>query len=206
MLGPHSLPRTLLGVGGARLIDMPGVRYPESMLHGRRGSDESSGKAYALPPAWGMSSRQAAEALGVSVRTARALLNRHKARYRLVLQRGRPACLYWERRVVKRLLASRMPLVRKIPAKLCSAAEACCILMVARSTLFRYVKQGALQEYKIRYATDSGVRLLSHYLRAEVRRLAARRNAARVRALSMQQERLKRVWNGRISSPYVPKS
>ena len=206
MLGPHSLPRTLLGVGGARLIDMPGVRYPESMLHGRRGSDESSGKAYALPPAWGMSSRQAAEALGVSVRTARALLNRHKARYRLVLQRGRPACLYWERRVVKRLLASRMPLVRKIPAKLCSAAEACCILMVARSTLFRYVKQGALQEYKIRYATDSGVRLLSHYLRAEVRRLAARRNAARVRALSMQQERLKRVWNGRISSPYIPKS
>lgn len=206
MLGPHSLPRTLLGVGGARLIDMPGVRYPESMLHGRRGSDESSGKAYALPPAWGMSSRQAAEALGVSVRTARALLNRHKARYRLVLQRGRPSCLYWDRRVVKRLLASRMPLVRKIPAKLCSAAEACCILMVARSTLFRYVKQGALQEYKIRYATDSGVRLLSHYLRADVRRLAARRNAARVRALSMQQERLKRVWNGRISSPYVPKS
>ena len=206
MLGPHSLPRTLLGVGGARLIDMPGVRYPDSMLHGRRGSDESSGKAYALPPAWGMSSRQAAEALGVSVRTARALLNRHKARYRLVLQRGRPACLYWERNVVKRLLASRMPLVRKIPAKLCSAAEACCILMVARSTLFRYVKQGALQEYKIRYATDSGVRLLSHYLRADVRRLAARRNAARVRALSMQQERLKRVWNGRISSPYVPKS
>lgn len=206
MLGPHSLPRTLLGVGGARLIDMPGVRYPESMLHGRRGSDESSGKAYALPPAWGMSSRQAAEALGVSVRTARALLNRHKARYRLVLQRGRPACLYWERNVVKRLLASRMPLVRKIPAKLCSAAEACCILMVARSTLFRYVKQGALQEYKIRYATDSGVRLLSHYLRADVRRLAARRNAARVRALSMQQERLKRVWNGRISSPYIPKN
>ena len=205
MLGPHSLPRTLLGVGGARLIDMPGVRYPESMLHGRRGSDESSGKAYALPPAWGMSSRQAAEALGVSVRTARALLNRHKARYRLVLQRGRPACLYWERGVVKRLLASRMPLVRKIPAKLCSAAEACCILMVARSTLFRYVKQGALQEYKIRYATDSGVRLLSYYLRADVRLLAARRNAARERLRTTQQSRLEMAWNGRISASHVPK-
>lgn len=206
LLGPHSLPRTLQGVGGARLIDMPGVRYPEAMLHARRGSDENSGKAYALPPAWGMSSRQAADALGLSVRTARALLNRHKARYRLVFQQGRPACLYWEKSVVKRLLASRMPLVRKIPAKLCSAAEACCILMVARSTLFRYVKQGVLQEYKIRYATKSGVRLLSHYLRADVRRLAARRNAVRVRASSLQMERLKKVWNGRMSSSYIPKS
>lgn len=176
------------------------------MLHGRRGSDESSGKAYAVPPAWGMSSRQAAESLGVSVRTARALLNRHKARYRLVVQQGRPACLYWDRRVVKRLVASRMPLVRQIPVKLCSAAEACCILMVARSSLFRYVKQGVLQEYKIRYASGSGVRQLSYYLRAEVRRLAARRNAARARASSLQMERLKTVWNGRLSSLHTPKS
>lgn len=78
--------------------------------------------------------------------------------------------------------------------------------MVARSTLFRYVKQGVLQEYKIRYATKSGVRLLSHYLRADVRRLAARRNAVRVRASSLQMERLKKVWNGRMSSSYTPKS
>ena len=206
MLGPHSLPRTLLGVGGARLIDMPGVRYPDAMLHARRGTDERSGKAHTVPPDWGMSSRQAAEVLGLSVRTARALLNRHKARYRLVFQKVRPACLYWEKTVVKRLLAARPPLVQKIPEKLCSSTEACCILMVSRSTLFRYVKQAVLQEYKIRHATESGVRELSYYLRADVRLLAARRNAARERLRTTQQSRLEMAWNGRISASHIPKS
>lgn len=206
MLGPHSLPRTLRGVGGIRLINMPGVTYPAEILHGPRGADTRSGKAYKHPPVWGMSSRQAAEKLGVSVRTARSLLNRHKARYRLVAQPGKAACMYWETRVVNLLLAKRSPLVRKIPEKLCSACEACCILMVARSSLFRYAKQGLLREYKIRHATNSGVRQLSYYLRADVRKLAGRRNAALARARSLQQERLQRAWNGRIASSYEPNS
>ncbi len=153
-----------------------------------------------------MSSRQAAEALGVTVRTARALLNRHKAKFRLVAQPGRAACMYWERRVVNRLLAKRSPLVQKIPEKLCPASEACCILLVARSTLFRYVKQGVLQEYKFRHVTSTGVRQLSYYLRADVRRLAARRNAARARAATLQEKRLKSIWNGRVGTCYGPNS
>lgn len=200
MLTPLSLPRTLKGIGGARLIDMPGVIYPEEMLHGRRGADAHSGCAHNKAPDWGISSRQAADMLGVTVRTARALLNRHKARYQLVAREGLPACMYWEKRVVARLLAKRCPLVQKVPEKLCSSGEACCILQVARSTLFRYVKQGVLQEHKIRHATPTGVRQLSYYLRADVRKLAARRNAARMRASALQQERRHRVWNGRIGS------
>lgn len=198
MLGPRSLPRTLRGAGGIRLIDMPGVIYPENVLHGPKGADALSGKAHAQPPKWGMSSRQAADALGVSVRSARALLTRHKARYQLVEQAGHAACLYWEKRVVNRLLAKRSPMVHKVPEKLCSASEACCILLVSRSTLFRYVKQGVLQEYKIRHATRNGVRQLSYYLRADVRKLAARRNAARARASTLQHDRLQKIWNGRI--------
>ena len=194
MLGPRFLPRTLRGAGGIRLIDMPGVRYPESVLHGPKGADTASGKAHREPPRWGVSSRQAAEMLGVSPRTARALLNRNRAKFQLVAQKGSPACLYWDRRVVQRLAAKRLPLVTKIPDRLCSAREACYILLVARSTLMRYVKMKLLKEYPIRHVTPTGVRKLSYYLRADVRKLAGKRNAARARAEEARRERMQQWW------------
>ena len=43
--------------------------------------------------------------------------------------------------------------------------------------------------------TERGVRLYSYFLRAEVRKLAARRNAARVKAEAARRERLMQVWN-----------
>ncbi len=103
--------------------------------------------------------------------------------------------MYWDRRVVERMLAKRMPLVRKVPEKLCTAKEACYILLVARSTLSRYVRSRLLTEYKLRLVTESGVRVLSYFMRAEVRKLSARRNAARVRAECAQRERLQHAWN-----------
>ena len=138
--------------------------------------------------------------LGISRRATRALLNRHKSDCCLVSRPGRCACMYWERRVVERVLAKRMPMVCKEPEKLCSADEACFILLVARSTLSRYVKQGLLREYRVRHNTASGVRALSCFLRADVRRLAARRNAARARAEELRRAQLRQQWNGRIGS------
>ena len=198
MIDPRSLPRTLRGVGGARLIDMPGVKYPESVLNGRKGVDKHSGKPHTRPPEWGISTRDAAELLGISPRATRALMNRHKSEYRLVSRPGGNACMYWERRVVERVLAKRLPMVSKEPARLCSSTEACYILAVARSTLTRYVRQKLLKEYKVRHATPTGVRVLSCFLRSEVRSLAARRNAARARAENVRREHLKRMWNGRV--------
>lgn len=194
MLGPRSLPRTLRGVGGVRLIDMPGVKYPDSMLHGPKGSDARSGKPHARPPDWGISTREASELLGITVRATRALLTRHKSDCQLVARPGRCACMYWERKLVDRILAKRMPMVSKVPEKLCSAHEACYILLIGRSSLSRYVKRGLLQEYRFRLATATGVRLLSYYLRSDVRKLAARRNAARMRAEAYKKERLERRW------------
>lgn len=192
LMRPGSLPRTLRGVGGIRLIDMPGVRYPESVIQGRKGADRASGKPHAKAPEWGISTRDAAAMLGISTRSARVMLNRNKAEFHLVEQKGRCACLYWDRRVVDRMLARRMPLVTSIPEKLCTAKEACYILLVARSTLSRYVKQKLLHEYQVRHATRSGVRLQSYFLRAEVKKLAAKRNAARRRTEQAQKERLQR--------------
>lgn len=195
VMRPACLPRTLRGVGGIRLIDMPGVKYPESVLQGRKGTNAQSGKPHAVAPKWGVSTRDAAQMLGVSVRSARAMLNRQKAKCKLVAQSGSCACMYWDKRVVERMLTRRMPLVRKVPDKLCSAKEACYILLVARSSLSRYVKRRLLNEYKLRLVTESGVRAVSYFMRAEVRKLAARRNAARVRAECSLRERLHQAWN-----------
>ena len=198
MMRPATLPRTLRGVGGIRLIDMPGVKYPENVLHGRKGADSLSGKPYTKPPEWGISSHEAAEMLGVSVRSARALLNRKNTPHRLVERPGKCACMYWDKRVVYRMLAKRMPLVQKIPEKMCSAREACYILAIVRSTLSRYVKQGFLKEYQFRHITPTGVRILSYFLRAEVRKLVARRNAARARAESIKREYLQSLWEEQL--------
>ena len=194
MVSSRLLPRTLRGVGGVRLIDMPGVIYPESMIHGRKGTDRASGKPYAMPPPWGISSRQAAEQLGISVRAARSMLNKHKVKYHLVAQRGSPPCMYWDKRVVSRLVAKRAPLVCKIPEKLCSAGEACVILQVSRTSLVRYVQMKLVKEYKMRHVRESGVRVESYYLRAEVRQLAARRRAAKARAEQVRLARLQQRW------------
>lgn len=195
LVRPPSLPRTLKGVGGIRLIDMPGVKYPESVIKGRKGVDTRSGKPHTEAPKWGICSRDAALLLGVSVRSARAMLNRQKSKYRLVTQAGSSACMYWDKRVVARMLARRMPLVRKVPEKLCNAKEACYILLVARSSLSRYVKTGLLKEYPVRLVTPSGVRSMSYFLRSDVRKLAAKRNAVRLRTEQMRREHLERAWN-----------
>lgn len=194
MIASRRLPRTLRGAGGIRLINMPGVIYPESVLKGVKGSDTTSGKPYTSAPSWGVSSRSAAAQLGVSVRTARALLNQSRAKYQLVEQSGRPACLYWDRRKVNQLVSKRLPLVTKIPEKFCSAREACYILQVARSTLSRYVKLGLIKEYPLRHLTPTGVRQVSYYLRADVRGLSNRRRASRIRTEEMRRERLQRRW------------
>lgn len=193
MLVPPSLPRTLRGVGGVRLIDMPGVKYPDYMLQFRKGTAQNCGKPYKAPPEPGVSSRQAADMLGVTVRSARALLNRRQARHWLVEQAGKPACLYWERREVEQMLNQRMPLIREIPERFCSSREACLILRVTRTSLMRYAKRRLLKEYQFRHISATGVRRASFFRRAEVRRLAALRNAARVRADAARTEQFRRL-------------
>lgn len=194
VIPPASLPMTLKGVGGVRLIDMPGVKYPDSVLSGRRGTVAGSGKPYVSAPDSGIGTREAAHMLELSVRSTRVLLNRKKVECYLVSEPGGRTRMYWNRRMVEGLAARQGPLVRKMPEKLCTAKEACYILLVARSSLSRYVQRGLLKEYSLRYASKTGVRRLSCYMRAEVRKLSARLNAARTRAQTVQRERLQTDW------------
>lgn len=189
-----SLPMTLKGVGGVRLINMPGVKYPDSVLSGRKGTVAGSGKPYVSAPDSGICTREAAQILELSVRSTRVLLNRKKVECYLVSEPGRRARMYWNRRMVEHLAARQGPLVQKVPEKLCTAKEACYLLLVARSSLSRYVQRGLLKEYMVRYASKTGVRRLACYMRADVRKLTARLNAARTRAQSVQKERLQTDW------------
>ena len=171
MIHPLQLPRTLRGAGGIRLINMPGVRYPDEVLQGPSGTGASRTSPLRKAPPGFISSQNAAELLGITPRSARAMLARRNTRRVMVREPGKAACVYWERLKVQELLETRCPLVRNLPARFCDSAEACYILMIARSTLHRYVKQGALKEYQVRRAFAGGVHREAYYLRAEVRKL-----------------------------------
>lgn len=174
------LPRTLIGAGGVRLIDMPGVVYPREVIAGRKGWDRRSGRPYTKVPEWGISSREAARLMGCTLASARATLSRHKVRRRKVQGDDKVMRLYWKKEQVMALVESRAPLADKRPPKLITVPEALAILKVARSSLYRYVQRGRLREVKMRFSSPQrGARVKSLFVRAEVRKLAVYLRALR---------------------------
>ena len=69
-----SLPRTLIGVNGVRLINIPGVYYPPHMLTEKTQRERHLPVILSKPPAWAISSRQAAEIPGCKQSSTRELL------------------------------------------------------------------------------------------------------------------------------------
>lgn len=186
MVKPNFIPRTLIGVGGVRLFDLPGVVYPKEMLRPARGMNRGSGKPYNKIPDWGIDTAEAAKLLRSSRSSARAVLHRHKVGYRLVSVQGGPPRLYWRRSQVEALAARRMPMVKDCPKRMVDSATAREMLGVGRSTLYRYVQKKLLRERQVRLVTPKGTRLKAYYLRAEVAKLAARMRAIRARERELQ--------------------
>lgn len=189
------LQRTLTGVGGVRLIEMEGVHYPERVLRARPGYERSSGEAYREVPPWGISTRQAARLLGCSDSAARDYLHRHRVKFRVVAEPGRPYCNYWERSAVQVLVKERGEIVKRNPARLMGMEEALGVLGVGRSTLQRYVQSGMLRQVKLRLLTGRGVKERAYFLPGKVRALAGHLRALRAREAELQamRERLKRT-------------
>lgn len=185
MVKPNFIPRTLVGVGGVRLFDIPGVVYPKEMLRPARGMNRGSGKPYDKVPRWGIDTATAAGMLHSSRSSARAVLHRHKVGYRLVAVSGGPPRLYWRRSQVEALAARRGPLVKQCPARMVDSVTARAMLGVGRSTLYRYVHRRLLHEKQVRLVTARGTRVKAYYLRSEVAKLAARMRAIRARQLEL---------------------
>lgn len=181
MVKPNYIPRTLVGVGGVRLFDIPGVVYPKEMLRPARGMNRGNGKPYDKVPSWGIDTATAAGMLHSSRSSARAVLHRHKVGYRLVAVEGGPPRLYWRRSQVEALAARRGPLVKQCPSRMVDSVTARTMLGVGRSTLYRYVHRRLLHEKQVRLVTPRGTRVKAYYLRSEVAKLAARMRAIRAR-------------------------
>lgn len=192
MVKPNIIPRTLVGVGGVRFFDMPGVVYPKEVLRVPRGMNRESGKPYTKIPSWGIDTATAAKLLRSSCSSARAVLHRHNVGYRRVAVQGGAPRLYWRRSQVEAIAARRGPLVKQCPARMVDSETARQMLGIGRSTLYRYVKRKLLHEKQVRLVTARGTRVKAYYLRAEVAKLAARMRAIRARERELTQMLLRR--------------
>ena len=187
MVQPNFIPRTLRGVGGVRLIDLPGVQYPPEMLHVRPGHNARNGLPYEAPPAWGISTREAAGILKCTSSAVRITLHRRQVRCRAVREPGMSLTLYWDRSEVDRLADRRHPVVGKVPAKLVTPTEACKLLGLARSSLHRYTCKRWLHPVHVRVPSGRGLHHRSFFRRAEVVKLAHHLRALRERRRQIQE-------------------
>ena len=188
MVRPNILPRTLRGVGGVRLFDIPGVVYPKEMLVTKTGLDRRNGQPYRESQGWGFSSREAAAMLGCTPASARTWLHRRKVPYRIVGREGQAQRLFWRKDKVQALADNRLPIVQSFPSTYISSDEALRILQVGRSTLQRLQERGQLKVIKVRCPSAKGLRKCSYYHRDEVERLAEYLNIMR-----RKEEEIKRI-------------
>lgn len=179
MVRPNFIPRTLRGVGGVRLFDIPGVVYPKEMLVTKAGLNQKDGKPYREAPGWGITSREAANILGCTPASARSWLHRRKVPFRIVGEKGQTLRLFWRKEKVLALAAKRLPVVKKCPSTLITSVEALKILRVGRSSLHRYQEKGQLQVMKVRKPSSKGLRKCSYFDRNEVEKLAGYLSALR---------------------------
>lgn len=172
MVRPNYIPRTLRGVGGVRLFNIPGVIYPKEILTTKPGFNRKDGRPYRYVPGWGLTSREAAAILGSTPSASRTWLHRRKVPFRIVGEEGQSLRMYWRKDRVLALARERRPIAQKCPESLISTEEACSILSVGRSTLMRYEQKGRLRVRRMRAPSNKGLRLHSFYERTEVEQLA----------------------------------
>lgn len=173
----EGLPRTLVGVGGIRLINIPGVRHSESFLKVEQGMNALTGKPYKAPPEKAMTTREAAVLMRRSISSAYNFLRKHRVTYYYVESGDGKVCTYWNRKEICLLEESLPKIELHVSKEYITARDALKVLQVVRSTLYRYVASGKLREFRRRVMTRRGYRYHSLFLRSEVMKLAAWRRA-----------------------------
>lgn len=167
---PHTnhIPRTLIGKGGIKLINLPGVIYPESILNISPGSDKRTGKAYAKAPSWGITTREAMRLLHCSAPAVRRKLGANKVKFHRVRRPDGPPEIYWNRKQVENIASNSAPIVKTPPVKLLNTEDAIALLGLARSALYRYTRKGKLHVTVARIMTPRGLRNRCFYRRSEI--------------------------------------
>lgn len=172
MVRRNIIPRRLIGARGVRLFDIQGLVYPDEVLH-----EKPQEEVLSAPPVWGISTTEAAGILGCCTSSVRSRLSRLGVRKNKVKRAGKPPILYWHRKQVEDIAASRPSEVSCISERFLDAHTVSQMLEISRSTLFRYVRDGILKAYTVRYRSHVGIRLKHFFLRDDVRRLRYHLNA-----------------------------
>lgn len=167
----------MIGVGGLKLYDIPGVIYPAHMLTAAAQRKFGMTPILSKPPSWSISARQAAEILGCLPSSARDLLHRERVRFCRVSDGSGPSRTYWDRNRVISLARRRRPVINNKSPRLITTNEAVSLLNVSRNTLSRYVRLGLLQMFRLRVRGEGGARVGCFYLRAQVEKLSRHRRA-----------------------------
>lgn len=200
MIKPNIIPRTLRGIGGIRLFDLPGVIYPKEVLVAKPGFNRKDGRPYKYTPGWGLTTRESAKLLGTTPSAARSWLHRRNVPYRIVGETGGILRLYWQKARVQTLANARLPIAPiKFPKNLISAEETRRRLQVARSTLARYEKNGRLRVVRMRARTSKGLRSRTFYHLTEVEHLADYLKASR-----QLEQKLLLLFNKKTLNPTSP--
>ena len=187
MVKPHFIPRTLKGVGGIRLFDIPGVVYPKEMLITKVGLNHKNGRPYKeAPVSWGIPTSEAAAILHCTPSAARTWLHRRKVPFRIVGEEGQSLRLFWRKERVQALAEERLPVLEQRSVEMIDSVEAQRILGVGRSTLYRYERRGQLSVTKVRKPSPRGLRTCSYYHRTEVERLAQYLHSMRAKEAEMR--------------------
>lgn len=190
MIKPNFIPRTLRGVGGARLIAMPGVYFPPEVITPKPGTNPKNGRPFPLDKAWGFTTVQAAKILKIAPSSTRALLHRSGVPFRLVAEPGLAPRYYWRRPCVLELASKRPPVLPSTsPPQLINSRDTRIMLGISRATLYRYEHSGLLRSTTLRVLSARGHRNNSFFIRSEVEKLA--HNLHRVRSLESRAARLR---------------
>lgn len=195
MLKPAGIPRTLVGLGGVRLISMPGIKYPENVLKAVHGMHPETGEPYPEPPVGSIPTREAAMMLNCCPTVARITMRQNDVPHYYVSSEKYRKCIYWQLEGVLNLVKNRPGIFKMIPRQLLTAEEAIRILKVSRSTLYRYVRRSRLREFRYRIMTVRGYRHQCLFLRSEILQLAAWRRAAQSQYVSWKSYRLHQLEN-----------
>lgn len=190
MVSPARLPRTLVGMGGIRLINVPGVKYPDKLFRAEEGMNPRTGQPYDRPLYNTISTAEAAKILGRSNSSAHAFLRKKDIPFFYVRMKGDgKKLMYWDKETVKRMIKRLPPVQKKLPQTMVNARDTLLLLGIVRSTLYRYVASGKLSEIRRRVMTTRGYRHQCLYLKSEVMKLKAWRRARREQFIRWQQFR-----------------
>lgn len=168
---PNTLLKTRIGLGGVRLLDHPGITYPESILKAAPGMHPQTGKPYSKPPAHTISSAQAAALLGTCVSSARMRLHHHKVRFYYVRQGYSPVTAYWSRRKVQELVDKAAREAHDAPRGMVGWRQALEMLPCSRASLQRHAMLGRVRVRRLRMQTASGKQTVCFYSVADLKRL-----------------------------------